>query len=201
MHQFWDSECVASRYFAIHAKNLDPRFLDAKKPILHSSGAYFSITQATASYDAFGTCNIVLFADTFISESMVQDVLVDAGAIVFSVETPPKDSPRRWINEKLISIWDAVANSKLRYYCTGNQPDAVHPSARQAAERFVINSSSRLQTLDKTFSSKISCVTTDGNLTSDPRENFVGYPPEYQANAYHLWMQDIWDIECPIDVF
>ena len=201
MLQFWDSECVASKYFAIHVHNFDPRFFDAKKPIQHSSGAYFSITQVTASYDVYGTCDIVLLADSFISESMVQDVLVDAGATNVSVEAPPKDSPCRWINEKLISIWDAAANSKLRYYCTGNQPDAAHPSARRAAERYVINNASRAQSIDRTFSSKISCVAADGNLTSAPRENFVGYPPEYQANAYNLWMQDIWDIDVPIDVF
>ena len=201
MLQFWDSQSIASRYFAIHARNFEPRFFDAKKTIQHSSGAYFSITQATASYDVNGTCDIVLFADTFVSESTLHDVLVDAGATDCSIDTPPSDSPRRWLNDKMMAIWDAVAKSKLRYFCTGNQPDASHASARRAAKSFVIHNASSLHTMDDAFSSKLSCVASDGDLTMPPRDNYMGYPPEYQANAYHLWMRDIWDIDCPIDVF
>ena len=201
VRQFWDSECVASRYFAIHAHNLDPRFFDAKKTIRHSSGAYFSITQATASYDAKGTCDIVLFAANFVSEGMLHDVLVDAGATNFSVETPPKESPRRWLTEKMTSIWDAVAKSGLKYYCTGNQPDAPNTAARRAAESFVIYHTSKLRDTTDSFASKLSCIALDGDMTRPAKDNYMGYPPECQYNAYQLWMQDIWHDECPNEIF
>ena len=192
MCQFWDSESVASRYFAIHAHNLDPRFFDAKKTIRHSSGAYFSITQVTASYDEEGTCDIVLFADKFVSEGVVHDVLVDAGATTFSVETPPKESPRRWLAEKMMSIWNAVADSGLKYYCSGNQPDAPCTAVKRAAESFVIYHTSRLRDTTDAFASKLSCIALDGDMTRPTQKNYVGYPPECQYDAYRLGMQDIW---------
>ena len=201
MIQFWDSQSVASRYFAIHANNFDPRFFDAKKIIKHSSGVYFSITQATASYVVDGTCDIVLCADTFISESTLHDVLVDAGATDCSIDTPPRDSPRRWLNNKMMAIWDAVAKTKLRYFCTGNQHDAAHVSARHAAESFVIQNASSLPTMDDAFTSKLSCIALDGDhVTMYTQENYMGYPPECQYEAYQLWMQDTWRFECPFDV-
>ena len=155
----------------------------------------------TASYDAAGTCDIVLFADTFISEGILHDVLVGAGAIDVSIDTPPKENPRQWLTDKMTSIWASVAKSNLKYFCAGSQPVVPHSASRIAAESFVIDNASSLPCMDKPFSSSIRCGAIDGILRRLPIENYTGYPPEYQANAYHLWMRDIWDIDCPIDVF
>jgi hypothetical protein len=154
-----------------------------------------------ASYDAAGTCAIVLLADTFISEGMLHDVLVAAGAIDFSIDTPPKEDPRQWLTDKMTSIWASVANSNLNYFCAGTQPAVSHSASRIAAESFVIDNGSSLTCTDDSIASTLRCVAVDGILRRSTVENYTGYPPECQANAYHLWVQDIWDINCPIDVF
>jgi hypothetical protein len=144
---------------------------------------------------------MVLFADKFVSEGMLHDVLVAAGATDFSIETPPKESPRRWLTEKMTSIWDAVAKSRLKYYCTGNQPDAPSTAARRAAESFVIYNTSRLRDTSGSFASNLRCIAADGDMTRPTQDNYMGYPPECQYEAYQLWMQDTWRFDCPIDVF
>ena len=155
----------------------------------------------TASYDGAGTCDIVLFADTFTSEGMLHDVLVGAGAINFSIDTPPKESPRQWLTDKMTYIWASLAKSNLKYFCAGTQPVVPHSAARIAAESFVIDNASSLPCMDESFSSTLKCVSVDGISRRQTVENYTGYPPEHQTNAYHLWMQDIWHIDAPIDVF
>ena len=202
--QFWDAECIAARYFAIRASDFDPRCFVAKTLIRHASGAYFSIKQMSAVYDdnqRQKQCEIILFADAFISEGMLHDILVDAGATSISIETPPQDCARWWLMAKMTSIWDDVANSKLKYYHTGIPVEGSNQIVRDAAAKWIQTNKAGLQNYDTSasFSSKLDCFALDDDIATRDKCFYMGLPPEDQIEAFKLWMKHIWGTDCPIE--
>jgi hypothetical protein len=192
--QFWPEGCLASRYFAIRASNLVPTCFDTKRILRHESGAYFSIKQITAAYKkstAHDTCDVVLLTDVFISESMLHDILVDAGATSITIETPPHDNPRWWLADKMSDIWDSVANNKLRYYHMGKASEDPENIMAITAQNWVIQNASSIQDSDS-FASELNGFALECNMTKKTRENHLWVPPEFQLGAYQLWLQAAW---------
>jgi hypothetical protein len=133
---------------------------------------------------------------------MLHDVLVDAGATDFIIENPPKENPRWWLANKLMSIWDGVADFNLNYYHTGIPIEKPFTVTGTAAENWFRKNAARLRKNDScgSFLPGLKCFANDEDITKQ-EPDWITLPPDEQISAFKGWMQHIWGDECPIEAF